>query len=89
MFCLNKAKLDYRNKNSFEIFNYTNVLKNRNRNGGGVGILVKNCIKYQEIAELNDFDYEIIAVKLKLINCSINVISFYLPPDNKRNRTRN
>ena len=89
VFCLNETKLDYRNKNTFEIYNYNSIFKHRNRNGGGVGILVKNGIKYEEILALKVLEYEIIGVKLYLKNLTINIISFYLPPDNKRNKKRN
>lgn len=89
IFRLNETKLDDRNKTKFELFNYSTILKNRNRNDIGVGILIKNGIKYEQIQGLNSLNYEILGVKLKLINHSINIFSFYLPPDNQKNRANN
>lgn len=72
VFCLNETKLDYRNKNTFEIYNYNSIFKHRNRNGGGVGILVKNGIKYEEILTLKVLEYESIGVKVYLKILTIN-----------------
>ena len=41
VFGLNETKLDDKNKKEFELTNYNIVLKNRNRRGGGVALLIK------------------------------------------------
>ena len=40
IFGLNETKLDNNNKREFELTNYNIELKNRNRPGGGVAILI-------------------------------------------------
>ena len=83
IFCLNETKLDNTNKRVFEMNNYNIVTKNRNRHGGGVAILIKNNLKFNIIHELIDSDFEMVGVNVKLALTSINIISFYLPPDNQ------
>ena len=89
IFCLNETKLDNTNKRIFEMNNYNIVTKNRNRHGGGVAILIKNNLKFNLIHELIDSDFEMVGVNVKLALTSINIISFYLPPDNQKNKVRN
>ena len=89
IFGLNETKLDNNNKREFELTNYNIELKNRNRRGGGVAILIKKNLKYSLINDLNVFNYEIIGIKVKLVNTYINVISLYLPPDNQKNKNDN
>lgn len=50
-----------------------------------------NTNKYKDLKLLRRLllNYEIIGVKLKLINYSINIFSFYLPPGNQKNRASN
>ena len=86
---LNETKLDDKNKKEFEMYNYNILLKNRNRYGGGVALMIKKNLQYTNLEELNKLNREIIGAKIQLHNSTINVISFYLPPDNQKNKNRN
>ena len=46
-------------------------------------------MKYDIILEINELKFEIIGIKVKLNNISVNIISFYLPPDNNKNKNYN
>ncbi|CAF1102786.1 unnamed protein product, partial [Brachionus calyciflorus] len=87
IFCLNETKLTDSCK--IEFSNYKSLYKNRNSRGGGVGILIRNGIEFEVVECFNRFNLEILAVKVKLKNCSIHIIAWYLPPDNTINKEFN
>ena len=71
------------------MFNYNIITRYRNRHGGGVALMIKKNLNFSKIDSLNDLEFEITGAKIKLHNSVINVITFYLPPDNQKNKNRN
>lgn len=87
VFCLNETKLS--NLDVIDFFGYNFIRKDRNSRGGGVGILIKKGLDFEIIDSLSSFEFELIGLKVRLINRSINVFSWYLPPDNQKNKKNN
>jgi exonuclease III len=82
--CLNETKLE----KDFEAAilnhpNYNYVVKSRNKFGGGVSIIIKKHIKYEEIEEINKFEVELICIKIKINKKEVFVITYYNPPNKK------
>ena len=77
--CLNETKLSA--NYNLQLNNYKTIQKNRNNRGGGVAIAIRDGIEYTTIEEINKLDLEIIGIKIKTKNTSLNIITWYLPPD--------
>ncbi len=76
-------------KNSLQIENYYLFHKARSikSNGaGGVALLIKKGIKYEETNIFDSLNLEIIAIKLKQNDQEIFIISYYNPPDKALNQ---
>ena len=83
IFCLNETKLDGDSRISFD--NYNIELKNRNKNGGGVAIIIKKGIEYKRIEKLEKFSLEVVVIEVKTNKKNINIISIYNPPEPNSN----
>ena len=80
IFCLNETKCKPDEKLSF--VNYNSIQKNRNNRGGGVAILIKNHIPFNQISNFDQLNLELIAIQIKTLNQSVNIICLYNPPLN-------
>ncbi|RNA09608.1 hypothetical protein BpHYR1_010178 [Brachionus plicatilis] len=85
---LNEIKLDKQKANSLlNIKDYLSIHKCRNSRGGGVAILIKNKIEFNELVELDSLNFEIIGIKVPVkigsLWKNINLISIYQPPNHK------
>ena len=74
VFCLNETKL--KDNIQFKVQSYEFIGKNRQGNGGGVGILIKKGIDFEINNSFEKFNREIVSIKLKLFNSTLNVISW-------------
>ena len=74
--CLNETKLE----SKLAINNYDTIQKNRNCNGGGVAILIRNDLSFLINTTFDQFELELVAIDLKLENENFTIISMYLPP---------
>ena len=81
--CINETRLDATVPNhEVGINGYEIVRKDRNRNGGGVAIYLRNSINYKIKEELMSCDLEIITVEIfKPKSKSFLVNCWYRPPD--------
>jgi exonuclease III len=68
---------------------YTYTAKIRKKNsGGGVAILVKDGIEYEELKLENFEEEEVICIKIRIDNkMSLHIISYYKAPDDKINES--
>ncbi len=78
IFELNETKLNENSK--IEIKNYDVIRKDRNRNGSGVAILIRNDLSYSKIPESNKYNIDVVAIKVKLKNNFINFICLNYHP---------
>ncbi len=70
------AKTDPRVK----LDNYVIEDKCRNKNGGGVAILIRKDIKYEQITALDHLNLELVAIKIKINNINTIVVTWYNRP---------
>jgi len=75
---INETKLS--EADNININNYTIIRKDRTSNGGGVAIIIKKQINYEQLDLLEEFDLELIAIKVTLNAHTFNFITLYLPP---------
>jgi len=66
--------------------NYNYVVKSRNKFGGGVGFIINKNIKYEEIEDLNKFELEVVCIKINIRNKDVFIITYYNPPNDKRDK---
>jgi len=66
--------------------NYNYVVKSRNKFGGGVGLIIKKYIKYEEIEDLNKFELEVVCIKINIRNKDVFIITYNNPPNDKRDK---
>ena len=83
VFCINETRLDATVPNhEVGINGYELVRKDRNRNGGGVAIYLRNSINYKVKEELMSCDLEIITVEISKPKSKPFLVScWYRPPD--------
>ena len=82
--CLNETKIEKNfEANILNHPNYNYVVKSRNKQSGGVSIIMKKHIKYKEIEEINKLEEEIICIKIKIKNTEVFIITYYNPPNKK------
>lgn len=81
--CINETRLDDTIHNDeVKIIGYELVRKDRNRNGGGVAIFIRNAIPYIERRELIPDNVEAICLEIKKSKSKPVLIStWYRPPD--------
>jgi len=66
--------------------NYIVIYKCRSKNGnkgGGIALLIKNDILFEEMDIFDKLNIEIIAIKIKFSNTELIVVSYYNPPEVK------
>ena len=80
---LNETRLDETIQNNIvQIPGYEIIRRDRNRRGGGVAFLVKNCYSCTVRNDLIPNDIEAICIELKLrMSRSILVLTWYRPPN--------
>ncbi|RNA29072.1 RNA-directed DNA polymerase from mobile element jockey-like [Brachionus plicatilis] len=80
---LNEIKIDLSETNIyFDFKNYHSITKPRNRYGGGVAILIKEGIEFLQDFSFEDFNCELLCIKLNLGKSNeISVFSLYNPPN--------
>ena len=57
---------------------YTIIRKDRSEKKGGLAIIIKNSLKFLEIANNNEIEYQ--EIKIFLQNQQINLLNFYISP---------
>lgn len=77
--CLNETKLDHTKR--FNIYGYKIHRHDRNTDGGGVAILIKNNIKHCLIQTNVQTSLEHVAINLFTNNGTLTMIAAYNPPD--------
>ena len=75
---INETKLASTDK--IQISNYNIIRKDRNSQGGGVAIFINEQIEYQETDSFDEFNLELISIKVSIKNFQFNFLTFYLPP---------
>ena len=60
--------------------NYNIIRKDRNSHGGGVAIIINDQLEYEQLDLFEEFNLELIAIKVTLNNYKFNFVTFYLPP---------
>jgi exonuclease III len=84
---LNETKLEKNYEASIlNHSNYNYVVKSRNKFGGGVGFIINKNIKYEEIEDLNKFELEVVCIKINIRNKDVFIITYYNPPNDKRDK---
>jgi exonuclease III len=78
--CINETKLNQDEELIFLKTNYNFLCKSRNSKGGGVAILVRKDIKYEETKQLDKFESEHLCIKTNYKNQDLYVITYYNPP---------
>ena len=73
----NETKLD--NTDNLTMNNYNIIRKDRNSHGGGVAIIINDQLEYEQLDLFEEFNLELIAIKITLNNHKSNFITFYLP----------
>jgi exonuclease III len=74
--CLQETFL--KENKSIKIPGYTIIRKDRPSHKGGLAIIIKNSLKYQEIINDNQIEYQ--EIKLFLQNENINLLNLYIAP---------
>ena len=69
------TELDQININQYKI-----IRKDRTANGGGVAIIINEQIEHEQLNTLEEFDLELILIKVTINKNNFHFISFYLPP---------
>ncbi|MCP3663540.1 MAG: hypothetical protein GY696_13790 [Gammaproteobacteria bacterium] len=83
VFCIQETKLDAKiSSTEVAVPNYQLFRKDRNRNGGGVGIYARDSLNPSRVRLNCPPGLEVIAVKIKLKRQTCIVISFYCPQKN-------
>lgn len=75
---INETKLS--DNDHINIKNYNIIRKDRNQHGGGVAIFIHDQIQFEQIAEFEEYNLELLAIKVSIINFKFTFITFYLPP---------
>lgn len=75
---INETKLT--ETDQITINNYNIIRKDRSSNGGGVAIIIHEQIEYEQLETFEEFNLELIAIKVILNNQNFTFITFYLPP---------
>jgi hypothetical protein len=82
---LNEIKLTELEANKYLRFNgYSSILKCRKQNGnygGGVALLIREDVSFEECCDFNNTDVEVVAVKINLNKTDLLIMSIYNPPD--------
>ena len=76
--CINETELA--KKDNIHFNNYNITRNDRNSHGGGVLILSRIGIEFERLNNLDKFNLELVALKVKLKNSFINIITVYVPP---------
>jgi exonuclease III len=84
---LNETRL--KENQTLKTQSYDFVGKNRVGSGGGVSVLIKKGLEYEINNSFEKFNREIVSIKLKLLNTSLTIVSWYLPPDKTSNKSQN
>jgi exonuclease III len=84
---LNETKINDLNANLLfnKLINYKYIHKQRNgKNGaGGVAIILKKNINFEQLNIFDNLHLELLAINIKMNNESITLISYYNPPSEK------
>ena len=72
---------------NFNALNYNSCYKIRDNSiGGGVALLVKSSINFEELDLMNEFNCEIVGIKIKTVNkTELSIFSYYNSPTNVLN----
>ena len=83
---LNETRLEEGIRDSeIEIPGYSIIRKDRNRNGGGVAIYIRNSICYEVLEHRSLFELEAILISIELRNSQpILFLNWYRPPNSGR-----
>lgn len=83
---LNEIKTSIEESNYYLNFtNYAVVSKVRNAFGGGVAILIKNNITFNQDFSYEKYNRELICINIKLNDKTVSIFSLYNPPYNNKN----
>jgi len=76
--CLNETKLHSNINIAFDGYNMER--KDRTTRGGGVATLIHNDLPYERINTLDHYNFEMIVLKVIILNKPLHVINIYIPP---------
>ena len=76
---INETKLS--RPDSIELANYQILRLDNTSRSGGIAVFINNCIKYEQTSMLDDYNLELIAVKILCSDLKFYFISWYLPPN--------
>ena len=83
---LNEIKLGQEEANHYlKIGGYSTLVKVRKKGAGGVAILVKDGLCFQEDTGFSKFKLELLSIKVRVFNFDLHVFSLYNPPGDKDN----
>lgn len=83
---LNEIKLNQEEANHYlKIGGYSTLVKVRKKGAGGVAILVKDGLSFQEETGFSKFKLELLSIKVRVFNFDLHVFSLYNPPGDKDN----
>lgn len=75
---INETKLA--DTDQLNIKNYNIIRKDRNSHGGGVAILINDQLEYEQLNDYDQYDLELLAIKVSIKNFSFTFLTLYLPP---------
>ena len=75
---INETKLT--ESDSISINNYKIIRKDRTYNGGGVAIIISDHIEYEQLNIFEEFDLELIIIKVTINKHKFHFVTLYLPP---------
>ena len=75
---INETKLN--SSDQISIKNYNIIRKDRNSHGGGVAIIIHEELNYEQIDTFEEFDLELITIKVSINKLNYTFITLYLPP---------
>ena len=75
---INETKLQATDQ--INLNNYNIIRKDRNQHGGGVAIIIDKQIQYEQVNLFEEFELELIAIKVNINNIFYTFLTLYLPP---------
>lgn len=75
---INETKLQ--ESDEINLKDYNIIRKDRNQHGGGVAIIIDKQLQYDQLNTFEEFELELLAIKVNINNIFYTFLTLYLPP---------